>query len=326
MSGQGIKEELDDMRRLLESARRIVVLSHVRPDGDAYGSSLGLAWCLRGLGKEVFVFNEDGVARSYLFLPGAAELIKTPPSPPEACDVVIAVDTSTAERLGASFASWGRRVDINLDHHASNTRYAQWNLVDPEAPASALVCYELARSFGWPCSGQAASCFYVGLLTDTNAFRFCPIRPEVFRRAAELVEAGADPLSLSEGAYRNYSLERFFLLREVLAQTVFVFENRVAYYRLTRSLLEQTGAESVEVENFLNYLQKVATVQVAFMLEEVEPDLTRVSLRSRSPIDVCKIAQRFGGGGHPCASGIRARLPMAEMERRLLSEIQQVLR
>ncbi|CAF0702484.1 Phosphoesterase RecJ domain-containing protein [Candidatus Methylacidithermus pantelleriae] len=320
-----MNESWDEIGQLFKNARSIVILSHVRPDGDAYGSSLGLAWTLRALGKEVLVCNEDGMARSYRFLPGSEEVVSTPKTAPQGCDIVIAVDTSTQERLGPTFALWNRKVDINLDHHASNTCYGTWNLIDPLAPASALVCYKLLQALGWTCPKEAASCFYVGLLTDTNAFRFCPLSPDVFRMAAELVEQGADPLSLSEGAYRNYSIGQFHLLREILAQTVFAWENRVAYYRLTPALLKQTGAENTEVENFLTYLQKVSTVQVAFMLEELEPNLTRVSLRSRAPIDVCQIAQRFGGGGHPRASGIRARIPMAEMEKLLLEEIRQVL-
>ncbi|HEY8965406.1 MAG TPA: bifunctional oligoribonuclease/PAP phosphatase NrnA [Candidatus Methylacidiphilales bacterium] len=316
-----MQPNLDQFRALLAERSRFVVLSHIRPDGDAYGSSLGLALSLKAYGKEVAVYNEDGLLRNYLFLPGKELVSKTPAAAPSADTAIIAVDTSTHERLGETFVAWGRQPDVNIDHHQSNPGFGTINLIDPESPACAQILYDLIEAAGLPCPPEAATNLYAGLMTDTGSFQFRHTTAHTFEVAAGLVTRGADPTAIAQRFYQSTSVESFRLKRDVLAVTKFTHGNRVAYYRLTRDMYASTGARTDEVENFLEQLQVVGSVEVAFMLEEMEGGKTRVSLRSRGRVDVNEIAASLGGGGHRLAAGIRSSLPPDELEAVLLQRI-----
>jgi len=320
-----MKDALSQIKDLIHAHRSFVVLSHIRPDGDAYGTSLAFALVLRALGKQAVVYSQDGLSRNYLFLPGKELVERTPSFAPPAETAILTVDTSTKERLGESFLAWNRVPDLNLDHHASNPGYGKINIIDGESPASAQVLYELLEALDYPCPPEAAVNLYVGLMTDTGSFRFRQTTARTFEVAADLVTLGADPALASQHCYQSSSVERFNLQREVLGASRFTCGNRVAYYHLTQDLYAKTGAHSDEVENFLEQLQTVATVEVAFMLEDLDKGVTRASLRSRGKIDVNAIAAKFGGGGHRLAAGIRSSLPAAELERKLLAEIEAAL-
>ncbi|MDD4932117.1 MAG: bifunctional oligoribonuclease/PAP phosphatase NrnA [Methylacidiphilaceae bacterium] len=321
-----MSESLRKLAELFQDNSHFVILSHVRPDGDAFGSSIGLALILKAMGKEARVFNEDGPSDQYAYLAGSVSVEKTPVERPPGSWKVVAVDCSTLERLGESFQGWGVRVDANIDHHPDNPGYAEINWIDSRALATAEIVARTALELGFPVRADAAAALYVGILTDTNSFSFRPLRPETLELAAALIRSGADPEMLSWRTFRNFSLNRFELLREILNRTRFAAENRIAFYRLDADLYAKTGTTSLEVENFLNYLQLVQTVQVAFMVEEVGPRVTRISLRSIPAIDVRPVAAHFGGGGHRNASGARAPLPVAEVETQLLEQILPLLR
>ncbi|MDD2676085.1 MAG: bifunctional oligoribonuclease/PAP phosphatase NrnA [Methylacidiphilaceae bacterium] len=321
-----MSESLRKLAELFRENNQFVILSHVRPDGDAFGSSIGLALILKAMGKEARVFNEDGPSDAYAYLAGSISVEKTPVEPPVGSPKVIAVDCSTPERLGEHFQGWRVRPDANIDHHPDNPGYAAINWIDSRALATAEIIARTALDLGLPLCAEAAAALYVGILTDTNSFSFRPLRPETLELAATLIRSGADPELLSWRTFRNFSLNRFDLLREILNRTRFAAENRIAFYRLDAGLYAKTGTTSLEVENFLNYLQLVQSVQVAFMVEEIGPQLTRVSLRSIPAIDIRSVAAHFGGGGHRNASGARASLPVVEVEKELLAQILPLLR
>lgn len=320
-----MRADTQKIEALFHEANSFAILSHVRPDGDAYGTSLALALALQGLGKKVAVYNQDGLLKTYQYLPGAP-LIQPTPAAGIAPEVkVLAVDTSTYERLGEGLTKSQRVVDLNLDHHASNTLYGRINHVVGDSPASAQVLYELLEELRWPVTADIASNLYVGLMTDTGSFRYRGTTARTFEMAGKLVAAGADPSALADSCYRTSSLGQFLLMREVLQATCFHAGHRVACYRLTPEMFARTGAVTDEVENYLDMLQTIDTVEVAFMLQEIESGATRVSLRSRARIDVGAIAAAFGGGGHKLAAGIRSMLPAAELENNLLAAIEQAL-
>ena len=317
-----MEQTLKKLEELLANHPRFGVISHVRPDGDAYGTSLALAWMLKAIGKEVWVFNQDGLNASYQYLPGSEWVQATPNSGIPEDLTLVAVDTSTYERLGENLSRTRRIPELNLDHHGSNTLYGHLNWVKGDSPASAQVLFEVMEALKLPLSRESATNLYVGLMTDTGSFRYRGTTARTLQIAARLVEAGADPAYLADQSYRRCSLARFFLMKEVLASTQFRAGHRVAYYRLTPEMFARTGATADEVENFLDILQTIDTVEVAFMLQEIEPGVTRVSLRSRAAVDVSRLASKFGGGGHKLAAGIRSTLPTDELEATLLREIE----
>lgn len=323
---------LKQIDSLLRDSSSFRILSHIRPDGDAYGTALALAHVLRAMGKQVEVHTQDGLIRSYSFLPGSDLVTVTPSEGAPAETIVIAVDTSTLERLGENYVAWKRQPDLNLDHHESNPCYGRVNLVDGESPASAQVLYDVIEALKLPCPAEAAQCLYVGLMTDTGSFRFRQTTAHTFEVAAKLIHLGTDPAWAAQNCYQASSIGRFELQREVLQRTKFAFGHKVAHYRLTPDLYARTGAQADEVENFLDLLQTVSTVEVAFMLEQTREEAdkaqpkVRVSLRSRGAIDVNAIAGKFGGGGHRLAAGVRSILPIDDLERALLGEIDQAVR
>jgi bifunctional oligoribonuclease and PAP phosphatase NrnA len=313
------------IRDLVATHDRFAVFSHARPDGDAYGTSLAFGYMLRAMGKQATVYNQDGLLKSYQHLPGAEDIVATPVLWPADSGVVIAVDTSTYERLGEGLVRAKVIPELNLDHHASNTLYGKINHVVGDSPASAQVLFEVAQALGWPLPAAAANCLYVGLMTDTGSFRYRGTTARTLAIASALVSAGADPSALADQCFRRNSLGRFFLMREVLNQTRFYAENRIAVYHVTPAMFASSGAAPEEGENFLDLLQTINTVEVAFMVQALDTGGTRVSLRSRARVDVSAIAAKFGGGGHKLAAGIRSSLAVEQLEAELLSEIETAL-
>jgi phosphoesterase RecJ-like protein len=318
-------EDFAPLQRLVDAHERFLVISHVRPDGDAYGSTLALGLALRGLGKDVKLVNSDGMAELFRFLPGSETLEAATETAPESDRLIIAVDCADRRRLGPAFDSWRRTPDVNIDHHVSNPGYAALNLIDAAAPATAQLLFEIISALRWPLTADIASNLYVGLMTDTGCFRYRQTTARTFAVATELVTAGADPTALSESCYQSFRPERLLLLREVLNALHFREDGRVAWFYLTPETYARSGATPDETEGLIEYLQAVATVEVAFVLEAMPDGLTRASLRSRGTVDVNRICAELGGGGHRLAAGLRARLTLPGLETRLLELIAQQL-
>jgi len=314
-------DSLASLQKLCQNHERFVVISHVRPDGDAYGSSLGLALSLQGMGKDVKVVNADGLSPLFEFLPGGKGLTATLPAAPEPDRLIIAVDCADQKRLGAVFDQWQRSPDVNIDHHVSNPGYAKLNLIDAESPATAQVLYEIITALKWPLTPEVAANLYVGIITDTGNFRYRQTTAQTFEIAAQLVKAGADPTDLAEACYQSYRAERLLLVAEVFKAIHFTDDHRVAWFCLTPEMYARSGAIPDETEGLIEYLQAVKTVEVAFLLESLPDGLTRASMRSRGTVDVQRICQEFGGGGHRLAAGLRAKLDPAALEKKLLDLI-----
>jgi len=316
---------LSSLQRLCAAHDRFLVISHVRPDGDAYGSTLGLALTLRALGKDVQAVNADGLSPLFTFLPGSETLTPTPLAAPEPERLIIAVDCADAKRLGPVIGQWQRLPHVNIDHHVSNTGYAKLNLIDAASPATAQVLVEIITGLKWPLTAGVAANLYVGLMTDTGSFRYRQTTAQTFEVAARLVEAGADPTDLAEQCYQSFRPERLLLTREVLNAVKFADHHRIAWFHLAPEAYTKSGAVPDETEGLIENLQSIKTVEVAFMLEGLPDGLTRGSMRSRGKVDVQKICQQFGGGGHRLAAGLRTKLSPAELEKKLLELIAQQL-
>jgi bifunctional oligoribonuclease and PAP phosphatase NrnA len=268
------------------------------------------------------------VPRKFQFLPHS-ELLKRPPSHPQPFDVVIAVDSATYERLGNGIKQVAsRKCLINLDHHISNPGYGDLNWIDAEAPASGQVVYHLLAKNCFPINADIAACLYAAILTDTGSFQFPNTTAESLRVAAALVEHRFDLGQLARHIYESYPLSRAKLLRAILDNLQIIHNDRLAYYWLTAEMYHKTGAVSEDTEGLIDHARAIDTVAVAVMFEETdEPGKFRLSFRSKHPkIDVNKIATKFGGGGHREAAGARLRGTKDEVERRVLTVIEEELK
>ncbi|MBE2203342.1 MAG: bifunctional oligoribonuclease/PAP phosphatase NrnA [Chthoniobacterales bacterium] len=312
----------DEILAPLKSARRVLVASHVRPDADALGSTLAAALWLRGLGKEVVTWNEDGMPEKFRYLPGH-EGITAPPEIPEKFDVFLALDTSVKNRLGsvvnaiAPGALW-----INIDHHVSNECYGDINHVDPTSPATGQILYEFFRAIGVEISHPMADNLFAAISTDTGSFQYQGTDSRTFEAGAGLIAAGVDVATLSRAMYENQPRRRFELLRFALNRTEFHCADRIATFSLTMEDAGRLGVLPEDNEGIIDQVRSIEGVQAAIFFEELPEGRVRVSARSKNPaLDVCKICQIFKGGGHRLAAGARISGSLAQVREEFLKVV-----
>jgi phosphoesterase RecJ-like protein len=312
----------DEIGRILREHRRFAILGHVRPDGDALGSQLAMALSLQALGKEVRIWNEDGMLEKYSFLP-RADLLTKPPSTPEDFDVAIALDTAIQNRLGIALAAVrSAKIWINIDHHPSNPGYGDVVYVDTSAPATAEIIFRLIKSQGLPFNRDIAENLFAAISTDTGSFQYPKTSAHTFEIAAELIRTGLDVGRLSQLLYENYPRRRLELLRELLRDMRFQQEGHVASFSLTLKAAAELSVLPEDNEGLIDHLRAVRGVIVAVFFEELADGKVRVSMRSKiDAVDVCAICQKFGGGGHTLAAGARVRGTLGEVEERVLKEV-----
>lgn len=310
----------------LRAHQRIAVLSHVRPDGDALGSQLALALSLQQLGKDVTVWNEDGLLEKYSFLPGGERLTR-PPREPQDFDVAIALDTATQNRLGAAGEAVGQAGTwINIDHHPSNPGYGDLVYIDPASPATGQILVELIRSEQLPMDPAIAENLFVAISTDTGSFQYPNTTSRTFEIGAELVRCGVEVGRVSQLLYESYPRRRTELLRELLGTMRFEAAGKIASFSLSLKVTADLEVKPEDNEGLIDHLRAIQGVIVAIFFEELIDGKVRVSMRSKSEeVDVSAICQKFGGGGHKLAAGARVRGTLTEVEEKVLKEICEVV-
>ena len=316
----------EQIGQVLREHRRFAVLSHVRPDGDALGSQLAVGLSLRKLGKDVRIWNEEGMLDKYSFLP-EANLLTKPPAEPEDVDVVVALDTAIQNRLGTTVASIkSAKVWINIDHHPSNPGYGDLVYIDPHAPATGQILFELLKDQNLPVDRAIAENLYVAISTDTGSFQYSNTTARTFEIAAELVREGVDVGKISQLTYENYPRRRVELLRELLGTMRFGAHDQVASFSLSLASAKKLGVLPEDNEGLIDHLRAIQGVIVAIFFEELAEGKVRVSMRSKSEkVNVCAICEKFGGGGHVLAAGARVKGTLAEVEKKILEETCDVL-
>ena len=324
---RAVRSKFDEIGRVMREHNRFAILSHVRPDGDALGCQIALALSLQQLGKEVRVWNEDGMLEKYSFLP-RAELLSKPPAAPEDVDVAIALDTAIQNRLGTALAAvHSAKLWINIDHHLSNPGYGDLVYVDPTAPATGQIIFDLIKNQGFPFNREIAENLFAAISTDTGSFQYPKTTARTFEIAAQLVCTGIDVGRLNQLLYENYPRRRIELLRELLRTMRFESDGRVASFSLSLKTAAALQVLPEDNEGLIDHLRAIRGVIVAVFFEELSDGKVRVSMRSKTDaIDVCVICQKFGGGGHTLAAGARVRGTLAEVEQKVLEEVCDVIK
>jgi len=318
----------EEIGQVLRGNQCFAILSHVRPDGDALGSQLALALSLQQLGKDVRIWNEDGMLEKYSFLP-RAELLTKPPSTAIDVDVAVALDTAIQNRLGTTLAAVGSaKIWINIDHHRSNPGYGDLVIIDSSAPATGEIIFRLIKSQDLPFNHDIAENLFAAISTDTGSFQYPKTSARTFEIAAELVRAGGlDVGQISQQLYENYPRRRLELLRDLLRTMRFGEDGRVASFSLSLKTAADLAVLPEDNEGLIDHLRAIRGVIVAVFFEELAGGKVRVSMRSKDEaVDVCAICQKFGGGGHTLAAGARIRGSLAEVEEKVLEEIGEVLK
>jgi bifunctional oligoribonuclease and PAP phosphatase NrnA len=242
-------------------------------------------------------------------------------------DCVIATDAASFERLGRVGACiTKRKLFINIDHHQSNTRYADINWISAKEPSSGEIIFRLLKSAGWAITPAIADCLFTAVSTDTGSFQYPSTRPGTFNVAGELVKRGADLANICDEVYQSYPLSRVRLLKQVYNKFRLTHDDQIAYFWLKKSDFTRSGADTSDSEGLIDHIRAIEPVVVACLFEELEPELTRISLRSKSDkVNVNEIAALFNGGGHKAAAGARIPGPPLAVQRRVIGAVKKAL-
>jgi phosphoesterase RecJ-like protein len=315
--------------RILETIREhqsFCIVGHVRPDGDCIGSQLALGLALRNEGKRVTVWNEDSIPQKYKFL--NTEGLYDKPKSGEKFDCVIATDCASFQRLGkAGECIADRKIFINIDHHESNTRYADINWVSPHEASCGELIFKLIKVAGWPITRPIADLLFTAVSTDTGSFQYPTTRPGTFHIGADLVTRGADLAGICHEVYQSYPLSRARLLKHVYSTFRLTDNDRIVWFWLKKKDLTRAGSDSDDTEGLIDHIRAIEPVVVACVFEELTPELTRLSLRSKSDkVNVSEICKEFGGGGHPAAAGARIPGTPLSVQRKVIAAVKRSLK
>ena len=307
---------LEDVLRQIERRDSFVLTSHARPDGDAIGSALACCQVLRAMGKQADVVLHDAVPRIYRPLPFADQVVQANRlNGNYQAAIILECDSLLRTRL----EGLEDRFLINIDHHASGRPFADVNWIDPHAVATAEMVFRLGRKAGVALSPEIATCLYTALMTDTGSFMFQGTNEHTFALARELTLAGADPSYCARNIYFAHSGAKMRLLGEALRNLN--QEGHLVWIWVTQEQMERCGAKEEDCEGLVNYALSIADAEVAVFFRELPDGGFRVSLRSKGKVNVATLAERFGGGGHECASGCAVQGPLQAAVSEILSQL-----
>lgn len=302
----------------IEQRSRFLLTSHARPDGDAVGSALACCQILRAMDKQAEVVLRDGVPRIYRPLPHANEVVQTEEvNGNYEAAIVLECDSIQRTRL----KGLEEQFLISIDHHLSGRPFAHVNWIDPTAVATAEMIYRLGREAGVKITPEIATCLYCAVLTDTGSFMFEGTNEHTFALARELVLAGADPARCARHIYFGHSTAKMRLLGAALSNLQ--REGSLAWIWVTQEQMERCDAKEEDCEGLVNYALSIQDVEVAAFFRELPDGRYRVSLRSKGQLNVAAVAERFGGGGHQCASGCSVDGPLSAATGRILAQLRQ---
>lgn len=310
---------LSQVVELVESKRRFAIASHVRPDGDSLGSSLGLYWLLRALDKDVEVIMRDPVPHAYQLLPGAKEVRETPvvDRPYHAVFVIECSDISRPGLIGLE-----KQFVVNIDHHSTTALFGTINWIDSTASAVGEMIYNLCKATGVRVTKEIAECVYTALITDTGSFHYSNTTERTFKVASELVRTGVKPAKTAEAVFASYPWSRIRLMGEVLSSAKRDSSGRVASLQLSLEMQNRSGASDEDADGFVNYPLTVGEVEAVALLKECAPGIYRTSLRSKGDVNVARVAEKFGGGGHRNAAGCTLQGNWEEAEKEIVGLLQ----
>lgn len=314
---------------LVAQGQRFLLTTHVRPDGDGLGSMKALAAGLRQRGKEVHLVIPSAVPPRYDFLDPQQEIVRFTSSTEQQrnVDVLMVLDTGTWNQLDdmAEFVRSSPAHKAVIDHHVTQDDLGALRFIDTKAEATGRLIHEALQALGGPITPEAATALFVALAMDTGWFRHSNTTPRTFALAAELVQAGANPTTLYEKLFERSSLARLKLTGLVLGRLTLEQGGRIAHSRIVKDDYATTGATPPDSEDLVNWTLSVTGVEVGLLFMEQPRGGIKISFRSRSKVDVSKLAQQFGGGGHAAAAGAIAPGRIEDVQAQVLAAATQAM-
>jgi bifunctional oligoribonuclease and PAP phosphatase NrnA len=315
--------QIEKLHGMIRNAKKILLSTHINPDGDGIGSGIALMNKLTKMGKKVDFINRDQMPAIYKFLPGS-EKVRNVKKITGKYDLAIVLECPELERNGGIIDyTLQSKLTVNIDHHLGNTMYGDLNIVDPKAAAVGEQLYKIMKELCWEIDKDAATCIYTAIVTDTGSFRYSNTTPEVHIIASELLKEGADPEYISSEVFAS-TAPAVKLLAVMLSKLK--TEGKIGYSFLSKKMFEMTGADESETDNFINNIRSIRTVEIAMLFKEINSKTVKVSFRSKGLADVNLIARRFKGGGHKHAAGAVINLPLARAMKLAISEVRKYYR
>ncbi len=310
-----------DVENIFWNGNDFLLASHLNPDGDAVGSLLGLGLTLRELGKNVTVTSPHPVPCTFSFLPGY-ELIQAPGNLNNLnFDIGVVLDCTEVERTGKETEELLKNCNtlLNIDHHVSNTKFGNLNLVDTDAAATGELIFEILEDMGVPITPEIATNLYVTIVTDTGSFQHQNTTARCHRNAASLLKLGAAHNRAYQLLYEERSLKSMRLLEKCLRTLSVSDDGLVAWMAVPQKYLIETGCGIEECDELVNYPKSISGVEVGILFKQVSNNEVKVSFRSKNYVDVNNLAASFGGGGHERAAGCTVRGTLKDVERKVLA-------
>lgn len=308
------KLTMPEVASLFDRADDIVIVSHINPDGDALGSTLALATGLKKMGKKVIISIDDEISSYYNFMPGIDQFVRFKQGDIINADLLVINDASSIDRIGV-VAECVKAPMLNIDHHVSNTAFADYLYLDVDAAATGEIIFSLLKELNIKIDLQMAFGLYVAIVTDCGYFKYSNTTPRCMNIAAELLTVGVEPDVVSDFLEMK-SRDDINLLSKVLETLAFECKGRIA----TIEISHENYNPDIATDSFIHYPRYIDGVEVAVMFKGVEENVTRVSMRSRQ-LDVSKVALSFGGGGHKRAAGCTIFKNMTDAKKIVLDTI-----
>ncbi|OVE69692.1 DHH family phosphoesterase [Clostridium diolis] len=299
---------LKEIKEEILKSKRIGLSFHTSPDGDAIGSTLALLNALRHLGKDSYIISRDVISDNLSFLSFANEIDGNTLEPKEGTDLVMILDCGNVERISADLSNYKGKI-INIDHHISNEEYGFINYVDVSAAATCEISYLLAKELEIDFNNKTdveiniGNAVYTGIVTDTGSFRHSNVTKRTHKIVSELIELGVNNSKVHSNLFDNKPFEKVKLMGCVLSNIELALENKVAVLEIPKGMLEEFNLKNTDTSDIISVGLGIKGVEVSMLLKEVE-DGVKGSLRSKNDVDVRKVAEVYGGGGHIKAAGV----------------------
>ena len=321
---------LSQIARFILESKKIGITYHVSPDGDAVGSVLALFNALKSLNKDCYIISKDTLSENLKFLKGSDEITGEITEPVDEADIVVVLDCGNLERVSANLKEFTGTI-VNIDHHLSNDKYGDVNYIDSNAAATAEIVFELLNLMGISFAKENSvikdigTCMYTSIVTDTGAYRHSNVTERTHKISAILKKIGVDNTFIYQSLFDNKDFSRIKLIGKALSNMQLILNGKVALLEIDKNFTADLGIDIGDTSDIISYGLQIKGVEVTLLLKEVE-DGVKASLRAKSYVDVRKIAEVFGGGGHVRASGIKIKnMSMEEAKYEILNEIQKEL-
>lgn len=287
----------------IKKARTIFIAGHSRADGDTAGAAISLMHALRKLGKKVDVYSKEVIPDYLEFLPGSEKIkIGTVPIS-RRYDLAIILECSDFDRMGNILKPEQAQRIVNIDHHLISNHFGDVNYIDPKSSSTCYLVYLILKKLGAEITKDIATCLYTGTLTDTGKFQQKNTTPEAYGMASELLKKGIDIGKINDFVYGNKSPGTLKLLGAALGSLEISKSGKVAAMTLMLDDFKKSKAKQWDTEGIINYPLNIKGVNISVLFREVKKGMTKVSMRSKENINLCKITSDFGGGGHKHAAG-----------------------